>query len=171
MGKRNLLATLSFMINGHCSSFCLNPLISFHLSLASLVLSLHPSPSFGVLFLSPIEALNESARTPKEVALQNGVVLLNGAQGIDVSRPPLERPRKELDAAYFSHYCAMDEPGHPEPPPQQPRAHKRAPPPAQEPDEFAAYVAWLTDLAQEGDRADAVEASAMDVDDDDFDEE
>ncbi|KOM54821.1 hypothetical protein LR48_Vigan10g071300 [Vigna angularis] len=36
---------------------------------------------------------------------------------IDVSRPPLERPRKELDAAYFTHYCVVDEPSHPAPPP------------------------------------------------------
>ncbi|KOM26397.1 hypothetical protein LR48_Vigan264s000700 [Vigna angularis] len=55
------------------------------------------------------------------------------AADIDVSRPPLERPRKELDAAYFTHYCAVDEPGHPAPPPQQPKVHNRAPPLAQEP--------------------------------------
>ncbi|KOM48371.1 hypothetical protein LR48_Vigan07g207500 [Vigna angularis] len=53
--------------------------------------------------------------------------------GIDVSRPPLERPRKELDTTYFTHYYAVDEPGHPVPPLQQPRVHRRASPLAQEP--------------------------------------
>ncbi|KOM38036.1 hypothetical protein LR48_Vigan03g141800 [Vigna angularis] len=61
------------------------------------------------------------------------ITYLCEAASIDVSRPPLERPRKELHAAYFTHYCAVDEPGHPKPPPQQPRAHRRAPPPTQEP--------------------------------------
>ncbi|KOM25036.1 hypothetical protein LR48_Vigan45s003800 [Vigna angularis] len=86
------------------------------------------------------------------------------AAHIDVSRPPLERPRKELDAAYFTHYCAVDEPGHPTPPPQQSRAHKR--------EDFVARVAWPADPAQEGGRAEAAEASAMDAkDEDDEDEE
>ncbi|KOM48034.1 hypothetical protein LR48_Vigan07g173800 [Vigna angularis] len=108
---------------------------------------------------------------------------LCGAAGIDVSRPPLERPRKELDASYFTHYCAVDEPGHLEPPPQQPTQHRRAPPPPRSQgeqallrtlmsafpkrqlmsqDEFAAYVAWPADPPQKGDRAEAAEASAMD---------
>ncbi|KOM40899.1 hypothetical protein LR48_Vigan04g109700 [Vigna angularis] len=52
--------------------------------------------------------------------------------GVNVSKPPLEHQRKELDATYFTHYCAVDEPGHSMPPPQQPRVHRRAPPPIQE---------------------------------------
>ncbi|KOM50170.1 hypothetical protein LR48_Vigan08g099700 [Vigna angularis] len=38
-------------------------------------------------------------------------------------------------------------------------------------DEFVVYVAWPADLAQEGDRAEATTTSAIDVDDDDSDEE
>ncbi|KOM31589.1 hypothetical protein LR48_Vigan01g114400 [Vigna angularis] len=141
------------------------------------------------------------------------ITYLCEAADIDVSRPPLERPRQELGVAYFTHDCAVDEPGYPKPPPQQPRAQRRALPPTQEPvheaapfhmrdmyyslldarmaavykgeqallrtltstfperqfmsqDEFAAFVAWPVDLAQEGDRA---EASAMDEDAEDED--
>ncbi|KOM30128.1 hypothetical protein LR48_Vigan965s000300 [Vigna angularis] len=50
------------------------------------------------------------------------VTNLCDAAGIDVSRLPLESPRKELDVAYFTHYCVVDEPGQPAPP-QQPRTH------------------------------------------------
>ncbi|KOM34697.1 hypothetical protein LR48_Vigan02g084700 [Vigna angularis] len=87
--------------------------------------------------------------------------------GIDVFRPPLERPRKELDTAYFTHYCVVDdEPGHPVSLPQQPRVHARAPPLAQEPVHEAAPF-----RSQKGGRAEAVEASAMDEDAEDEDEE
>ncbi|KOM47890.1 hypothetical protein LR48_Vigan07g159400 [Vigna angularis] len=83
---------------------------------------------------------------------------------------------------------------HPMPPPQQPRVHRRAPPPAQEPvleatpfqmwdmyfsllysrlavEDFAARVAWPADPAQEGGRAEVAEALAMDEDAEDENEE
>ncbi|KOM47790.1 hypothetical protein LR48_Vigan07g149400 [Vigna angularis] len=52
---------------------------------------------------------------------------------VNVSTPPLERPRKEIDDSYYTQYCALDEAGQPLPPPQPPRAHRRTPQPTQEP--------------------------------------
>ncbi|KOM48046.1 hypothetical protein LR48_Vigan07g175000 [Vigna angularis] len=58
--------------------------------------------------------------------------------GVNVSAPPLERPRKEIDASYYTQYCALDEAGHPMPSPRPPRVHRRAPQLAQEPAHEAA---------------------------------
>ncbi|KOM34639.1 hypothetical protein LR48_Vigan02g078900 [Vigna angularis] len=46
--------------------------------------------------------------------------------GVDVSTLPLERPRKELDEAYFTYYCNTEEQGPAMPPHQAPRARMEA---------------------------------------------
>ncbi|KOM25852.1 hypothetical protein LR48_Vigan197s002100 [Vigna angularis] len=86
--------------------------------------------NIGQVIADEIQSCARGATSKAPLGHPSLITYLCEAAGIDVSRPPLERPRKELDAAYFTHYCALDEPGHPEPPPQQPRAHRRAPPPS-----------------------------------------
>ncbi|KOM26060.1 hypothetical protein LR48_Vigan221s002200 [Vigna angularis] len=49
--------------------------------------------------------------------------------GVNTSTPPMEQLRKEIDASYYTHYCMLNEAGQPMPPPQNPRVHRRAPPP------------------------------------------
>ncbi|KOM25198.1 hypothetical protein LR48_Vigan53s001300 [Vigna angularis] len=44
---------------------------------------------------------------------------------VNVSHPPFERPRKEIDASYYTQYCMLDEAGIPMPTPQPPRVHRR----------------------------------------------
>ncbi|KOM49612.1 hypothetical protein LR48_Vigan08g043900 [Vigna angularis] len=172
----------------------------------------------GQVIADEIQSCARGATNKTPLGHPSVITHLCEAAGIDVSRPPLERPRKELDATYFTHYYAVDELGQPAPPPQQPMTHRRAPPPAQEPihdvvpfqmqemyyslldsrladvykgeqallrtlmfafpkrqfmsqDDFAAYVAWPADPAQEGGRAEATEASSMNEDAKDEDED
>ncbi|KOM52132.1 hypothetical protein LR48_Vigan09g079100 [Vigna angularis] len=47
--------------------------------------------------------------------------------GVNISTPQLERPRKEIDASFYTQYCTMDEAGIPMPAPHPPRSHRRAP--------------------------------------------
>ncbi|KOM52187.1 hypothetical protein LR48_Vigan09g084600 [Vigna angularis] len=51
--------------------------------------------------------------------------------GVDTSTPPLERPRKAIDEAYYRQYCGGDETAQPKPPRHPPR--RRGPPQAQMP--------------------------------------
>ncbi|KOM52225.1 hypothetical protein LR48_Vigan09g088400 [Vigna angularis] len=87
----------------------------------------------GQVIADEIQSCARGATSKAPLGHPSLITYLCEAAGIYVYRPPLERPRKELDAAYFTHYCVVDEPGHPEPPPQQLRAHKRVSPPTQEP--------------------------------------
>lgn len=48
--------------------------------------------------------------------------------GVDISTPPLERPRKAIDISYYFQYCLLDEDGVIIPPPQPPRIHHRPQP-------------------------------------------
>ncbi|KOM57630.1 hypothetical protein LR48_Vigan11g066300 [Vigna angularis] len=93
--------------------------------------------------------------------------------GVKVSSTPLECPRKEIDASYYTQYCPLDEAGYPVPPPQPPRDHRgeqellrtltSAFPKRQfiSSEDFATRVAWPVALSQIDDGAEAVEASAM----------
>ncbi|KOM37646.1 hypothetical protein LR48_Vigan03g102800 [Vigna angularis] len=89
--------------------------------------------NIGQVIADEIQSYARGATSKAPLGHLSLITYLCEAAGIDVSRPSLERPRKELDTTYFTHYCAVDELGHPEPPPHQPRAHRRAPPPTQEP--------------------------------------
>ncbi|KOM55408.1 hypothetical protein LR48_Vigan10g130000 [Vigna angularis] len=88
--------------------------------------------NIGLVIADEIQSCASGASRKAPLGDPSLITHLCEVAGIDVSRPPLERPRKELDATYFTHYCAMNEPGNPTPP-QQLRVHRRAPPPAQEP--------------------------------------
>ncbi|KOM34740.1 hypothetical protein LR48_Vigan02g089000 [Vigna angularis] len=88
--------------------------------------------NIGQVIADEIQSCARGATSKASLGHPSLITHLCEAAGIDVSRPPLERPRKELDAAYFTHHYAMDEPGQPMPPPQQPKKHRRAPPPARE---------------------------------------
>ncbi|KOM51865.1 hypothetical protein LR48_Vigan09g052400 [Vigna angularis] len=134
----------------------------------------------GQVIADEIQSCARGATSKAPLGHPSLITHLCETAGIDVSRPPLELPRKELDVAYITHYCVVDEPGHPAPPPQQPRAHRRAPPLAHEPVHEVvlsrcgtSYVAWPTDPTHEGGRAKAAEASTMDedVEDEDSDDE
>ncbi|KOM34922.1 hypothetical protein LR48_Vigan02g107200 [Vigna angularis] len=87
----------------------------------------------GQVIADEIQSCARGATSKAPLGHPSLITYICEAASVDVSRPPLERPRKELDAAYFTHYCSVDEPGHPKPPPQHPRAHRRVPPSAQEP--------------------------------------
>ncbi|KOM31516.1 hypothetical protein LR48_Vigan01g107100 [Vigna angularis] len=145
--------------------------------------------NIGQVIVDEIQSCARGASNKAPLGHPSLITHLCEITGVDVSRPPLEHPRKELDATYFIHYCAVDEPGQPVPPPQQPKAHKRVPPLARNQimrpllfrcgtrtclywmldwlEDFAARVAWPADPAHEGGRAEAIEASAMDEDDED----
>ncbi|KOM26066.1 hypothetical protein LR48_Vigan221s002800 [Vigna angularis] len=84
--------------------------------------------NIGQVIADEIQSCTRGASSKAPLGHPSLITHLCEATGIELSRPPLEHPRKELDAAYFTHYCAVDEPGHPVPPPQQPRVHRRAPP-------------------------------------------
>ncbi|KOM45893.1 hypothetical protein LR48_Vigan06g119900 [Vigna angularis] len=151
--------------------------------------------NIGQVTADEIQSCARGASSKAPLGHPSLITHLCEAACIDVSRPPLEHLRKELDAAYFTHYCVVDESGHPTPPPQQPRVHRRAPPPAQEPvhegragairtltsafperqfisqEDFATRVAWSADPAQECGRAKVAEASAMDEEDEESDDD
>ncbi|KOM31252.1 hypothetical protein LR48_Vigan01g080700 [Vigna angularis] len=86
--------------------------------------------NIGQVIADEIQSCACGASNKAPVGHPSLITHLCEATGVDVSIPPLERPRKELDAAYFIHYYAVDELGHPTPPPQQPRPHRRVPPPS-----------------------------------------
>ncbi|KOM28362.1 hypothetical protein LR48_Vigan530s001400 [Vigna angularis] len=69
----------------------------------------------GQFIADEIQSCARGATNKAPLGHPSLITYLCEAAGIDVSRPPLERPRKELDATYFTHYCAVDEPGHLEP--------------------------------------------------------
>ncbi|KOM27049.1 hypothetical protein LR48_Vigan377s000900 [Vigna angularis] len=77
-----------------------------------------------------------SSRTP--LGHPSLITHLCEIMGVDVSVPPLEQPRKELDEAYFTYYCSIEEQATIRPSQQAPRGHKRAPPLAQGPAHEAA---------------------------------
>lgn len=41
--------------------------------------------------------------------------------GMNTSTPPFERPKKEIEASYYTQYCMLDEAGLLVPPPQIPK--------------------------------------------------
>ncbi|KOM43297.1 hypothetical protein LR48_Vigan05g090100 [Vigna angularis] len=47
--------------------------------------------------------------------------------GVKTSTPLLERPRKEINASYYTQYCMLDEAGTPMPAPYPPKVHRRVP--------------------------------------------
>ncbi|KOM31355.1 hypothetical protein LR48_Vigan01g091000, partial [Vigna angularis] len=79
--------------------------------------------------------------------------------GVNISTPPFERPRKEIDEAYYKQYCGGDEAAQTVPP-RHPRHRWTM-------DEFNNVVAWPEEQAH---GARAAEAPTMDVDDDNDDE-
>ncbi|KOM25070.1 hypothetical protein LR48_Vigan48s000300 [Vigna angularis] len=86
--------------------------------------------------------------------------------GVNTSTAPMERPRKEIDASYYSQYYLVDEAAQQVPPPHPPRFHRRW-----TMGEFNTVVGWPEDQAQAS-GVGAVEASAMEDDDyEDGDEE
>ncbi|KOM43243.1 hypothetical protein LR48_Vigan05g084700 [Vigna angularis] len=108
--------------------------------------------------------------------------------GVDTFAPPLESPRKSIDEAYYRQYCGGEEVAQPIPP-QRPRAQMQSnhkghvattemiiglydTPPAHRwtMDEFHNVVDWLEEQTR-GNRAGAVEASAMEEDEDDDDDD
>ncbi|KOM40859.1 hypothetical protein LR48_Vigan04g105700 [Vigna angularis] len=99
--------------------------------------------------------------------------------GVDTSAPPFERPRKAIDEAYYRQYCGGEEAAQPVPPrrAQLQSIHRGQvattemivgmydTPPAHRwtMEEFHNVVAWPEEQVQ-GDRVEAAEASAMEMD-------
>ncbi|KOM24658.1 hypothetical protein LR48_Vigan2400s000100 [Vigna angularis] len=90
--------------------------------------------------------------------------------GVNISTPPLERPKKEIDASYYTQYYRLDEAGIPMPAPHPPKSHTRAP--QQDHGEVGASRATATeeDAEEEEEEEEEDEEEEKDDDDDDDDE-
>ncbi|KOM29466.1 hypothetical protein LR48_Vigan697s000400 [Vigna angularis] len=94
--------------------------------------------------------------------------------GVDTSAPPFERPRKAIDEAYYKQYCGGEEVAQPVPPRRPHRERGQAQSQASietlEAEPFHMRAAWPEEQAQGG-RAGAAEASTMEKDEDDADDD
>ncbi|KOM47943.1 hypothetical protein LR48_Vigan07g164700 [Vigna angularis] len=99
--------------------------------------------------------------------------------GVNTSAPPLERPRKSIDEAYYRQYCGGEEAAQPIPP-QRPRRERRPAQsqasvetyeaqPFQMRDMYMSLIDWLEEQTQ-GSRAGVAKASAMEEHEDDDDD-
>ncbi|KOM43222.1 hypothetical protein LR48_Vigan05g082600 [Vigna angularis] len=104
---------------------------------------------------------------------------------VDTSAPPLERPRKSIDEAYYRQYCRGEAAAQPVPP-QRPRRERRPAPSQASVETYEAEPFQMRDMymsligAQmqsihrgqtKGNRAGAAEASAMEENEDDEDDD
>ncbi|KOM38262.1 hypothetical protein LR48_Vigan03g164400 [Vigna angularis] len=76
-----------------------------HLTPLAKVLNIN----IGQVVADEIQSCARGATSKAPLGHPSLITHLCEAAGIDDSRPPLEPPRKELDAAYFTHYYAVDE--------------------------------------------------------------
>ncbi|KOM25664.1 hypothetical protein LR48_Vigan151s000300 [Vigna angularis] len=97
--------------------------------------------------------------------------------GVDTSTPPFKRPRKAIDEAYYRQYCGGEEATQPVPPCHTQRergqAHSQASAETHEAEPFQMrdmYMSLIEEQTQGG-RAEAVEASAMKMEEDDADDD
>ncbi|KOM31604.1 hypothetical protein LR48_Vigan01g115900 [Vigna angularis] len=99
-----------------------------------------------------------------ECGTQNQPLVMTLKRETVYSTTNLGAQRKEIDASYYTQYCALDEPGYPMPLPQPPRSQLMRLP------HFrcgTSRVAWPIDPSQTGGRARAPEASSVEEDTED----
>ncbi|KOM25298.1 hypothetical protein LR48_Vigan86s001700 [Vigna angularis] len=86
--------------------------------------------NIGQVIANEIQTCANSVNTKAPLGHPSLITHLCELVGVNTSTPPMERPRKEIDASYYNQYYMLDEAAQQVPPPHPPRVHRRGPPPA-----------------------------------------